>query len=77
LCFLLLFFSLIHLVFFYNFGWTDMSVPSYHAVMNIVQVMARHILDRSEKVSARLGGSAVRLCCVVVLMVGGWVVVWW
>jgi hypothetical protein len=61
-------------IFFYNFGWTDMSTPSMHAMINIVQVMSQHINDRREKVAvhchAGLGRTGIVCACYLIYGMG-------
>ncbi|KAI9145592.1 protein-tyrosine phosphatase-like protein [Paraphysoderma sedebokerense] len=56
-------------VFYYNFGWRDMSVPSMDLMMNLVKVIS-HTLEMGRKTSihchAGLGRTGLAIACYLV-----------
>lgn len=57
-------------VFFYNFGWLDMSIPSLELVMRIVQVMSFTVNEKRQKVAvhchAGLGRTGLVIACYLI-----------
>lgn len=57
-------------IFYYNFGFVDMSVPPLSLMLSIVQAMAFHICDRHQKVAvhchAGYGRTGLAIACYLV-----------
>lgn len=54
-------------IFYYNFGWKDMTAPDLGQMLNIVQVMHFSLTETSSKIAvhchAGLGRTGLAICC--------------